>query len=319
MVCKIIGVGGHVPGDPVSNEELSKIVSDSDSEWVKSRTGIVQRHFASPDTYSSHMAFEASKEALLDAGISASDIDLIIVCTTTPDNSFPSVATKLQGYLGCGEIPSFDLQAVCAGFIYGLEVANSLIKSGKYNNILLVGSDRMSSILDMEDRATAVLFSDGAGAIILSKDGSAEDSIFTKLYSDGSFWELLYTDGGAGGITGKSGVIKMNGKEIYRHAVEKMTSAMTDLLKEHSIDIIEVSYIIPHQANLRIIDSIASRLAFPEEKIVKTVSKYANNSAATIPLALQELKLSGNLKHGDLLLMTALGGGLTWGSALIKW
>jgi 3-oxoacyl-[acyl-carrier-protein] synthase-3 len=319
MVCKIIGVGGYVPGNPVSNQELSKIVTDSDSEWVRSRTGIQQRYFASQDTYTSHMAFEASKQALEDAGISASDIDMIIVCTTTPDNSFPSVATKLQGYLGCGEIPSFDLQAVCAGFIYGLEVAYSLMKSGKYNNILLVGADRMSSILDMEDRNTAVLFGDGAGAIILSKDESKKDSIFTKLYSDGSFWELLYTDGGAGSSTGKSGVIKMNGKEIYRHAVEKMTSAMVDLLREYSVDISEVSYIIPHQANMRIIDSIASRLNFPDERIIKTVSKYANNSGATIPLALQDLKLSGNLKRGDLILMTALGGGLTWGSALIRW
>ncbi len=319
MVCRIVGVGGHVPGKPVSNEELARIVTDSDSEWVRSRSGIIQRHFASPTTYSSHMAYEASKEALADAKLQSSDLDMIIVCTTTPDNSFPSVATKLQGYLGCGEIPSFDLQAVCAGFIYGLEVAYSLMKSGKYNNILLVGVDRMSSILDMSDRSTAVLFSDGAGAIILSKDESSQDSIFTRLYSDGSFWELLYTDGGAGSGTGKSGVIKMNGKEIYRHAVEKMTSSMVDLLKEHNIDISEVSYIIPHQANLRIIDSIASRLDFPEQRIVKTVSKYANNSAATIPLALKELQLSGNLKSGDLLLMTALGGGLTWGSALVRW
>jgi 3-oxoacyl-[acyl-carrier-protein] synthase III len=319
MVCKIIGVGGHVPGKPVSNDELAKIVTDSDSEWVKSRTGIMYRHFAEPNVYSSHMAFEASKDALDDSGISAQDIDLIIVCTTTPDNSMPSVATKLQGYLGAGKAAAFDLQAVCAGFIYGLEVAYAMMKTGKYRNILLVGVDRMSSILDMNDRATAVLFGDGAGAVILSKDESIkEDSIFTNIYSDGSLWELLYTDGGVGS-DGRGGVIKMNGKEIYRHAVEKMTSSMLVLLATHNVDISEVAYIIPHQANLRIIDSIASRINFPEERVIKTISKYANNSAATIPLALKELELSGNLKRGDLILMTALGGGLTWGSALVRW
>jgi len=319
MVCRIVGVGGHVPGEPVSNEELAKTVTDSDAEWVKTRTGILQRHFASPSVFSSHMAFEASKQALDDAKLTAADINLIIVSTTTPDHCFPSVATKLQGLLGCKDAPSFDIQAVCAGFIYGLEVAYALMKTGKYNNILLVGVDKMSSLLDMNDRSTAVLFSDGAGAAILSRDTSIhEDSILTSIHSDGSLWELLYTHNDAGSDYRHS-VIKMNGKEIYRHAVEKMTSSMLNLLAKYSLDISEVSYILPHQANQRIIDSIASRLDFPDDKIIRTVSKYANNSAATIPLALKELQLSGNLKRGDLLLMTALGGGLTWGSALVRW
>ncbi len=311
MVCRIAGIGSYLPGDPVSNDELAKIVIDSDSEWVRIRTGIMQRHFAASGEYTSHMAFEAAKAAILDAGIKATDIDMVIVCTTTPDNIFPSVATKVQGYLALGNIPSFDLQAVCAGFVYGMEVANALLKSGKYRNILLIGADRMSSVLDMQDRSTAVLFGDGAGAVIISSDTSESDIIATKLYSDGTCWESLYTD--------DSGIVKMNGKEIYRQAVEKMSSAVLDILKENSIELSEVDYLVPHQANLRIIDSIASRLQFPDEKMVKTVAKYANNSAATIPLALKELQSSGNLKRGQLIVMTALGGGLTWGSVLIRW
>jgi 3-oxoacyl-[acyl-carrier-protein] synthase-3 len=200
MTCKIIGIGGYVPGNPVSNEELSKIVTDSDPEWVRSRTGIMQRYFADSSISTSDMACEAAKLALASAKMEPSDLDLIIVCTTSPDNAFPSVATKIQGYLGCGNIPSFDLQAVCAGFVYGMEVANSMIQ--KYNNILLVGADKMSSLIDMEDRSTAVLFGDGAGAIILQKD---DNGIFdSRLNSEGKFWNLLYTDGGGGSKTPRS-------------------------------------------------------------------------------------------------------------------
>ncbi|MGV2432170.1 MAG UNVERIFIED_CONTAM: ketoacyl-ACP synthase III [Rickettsiaceae bacterium] len=312
MTCKIIGIGGYVPGNPVSNEELSKIVTDSDPEWVRSRTGIMQRYFADSSISTSDMACEAAKLALASAKMEPSDLDLIIVCTTSPDNTFPSVATKIQGYLGCGNIPSFDLQAVCAGFIYGMEVANSMIQ--KYNNILLVGADKMSSLIDMEDRSTAVLFGDGAGAIILQKD---DNGIFdSRLNSEGKFWDLLYTDGGAGSKT--PGLIKMNGKEVYRHAVEKMTSSMQELLAQSGYSMEDINFVIPHQANERIIDSIATRLELPAEKLVKTIWKYANNSAATIPLALYELSVTNKLKKGDLILMTALGGGLTWGSCIIS-
>lgn len=310
MACKIIGVGGFVPGKPVSNEDLSKIVTDSDPDWVKTRTGIEYRHFSEEYVYSSDMAYEASKLALVDAGLSSGDLDLIIVCTTSPDNSFPSTATKLQGKLGCGNIPSFDLQAVCAGFVYGLEAANNFIESGKYNNVLLVGVDKMSSLLDMKDRATAVLFGDGAGAVILQK--SEGKYPISEIHSDGSCWDILYTDQ-------ETNTVQMNGREVYKHAVEKMGSSMISLLEKSGKSIDDITFVVPHQANVRIIDSIAAKFNLPEEKVVKTISKYANNSAATIPLALWDIAKQGKLKKGDLIIMTALGGGISWGSALLEW
>lgn len=313
MACRIIGVGGFVPGKPVSNHDLSKIVTDSDPDWVKSRTGIEYRHFAGEEKNSSDMALESSRLALIDAGLSSSDLDLIIVCTTSPDNSFPSTATKLQGQLGCGNIPSFDLQAVCAGFVYGIETANNFIDSGKYNNVLLVGVDKMSSFLDMKDRSTAVLFGDGAGAVILQKTESKYP--LTEIFSDGCQWDILYTDS----TDDARGKVKMNGKEVYKHAVEKMGSSMLNLMEKSGLAIEDIAYLVPHQANMRIIDSIADKLNVPYEKVVRTISKYANNSAATIPLALWDLSKNGRLKKGDLILMTALGGGLTWGSALLEW
>lgn len=310
MACKIIGVGGFVPGKPVSNEDLSKLVTDSDPEWVKSRTGIEYRHFAGEGEFSSDMACEAAKLALIDANISSGDLDLIIVCTTSPDNSFPSTATKLQGKLGCKNIPSFDMQAVCAGFVYGLEAANNFIESGKYNNVLLVGVDKMSSLLDMEDRSTAVLFGDGAGAVVLQK--SSGKYPISEIHSDGTCWDILYTDQ-------EQNTVQMNGKEVYKHAVEKMGSSMVSLLEKSGLSIDDVAYVVPHQANVRIIDSIANKFNLPEEKVVKTISKYANNSAATIPLALWDLSKEGKIKEGDLIIMTALGGGLAWGSAILEW
>jgi len=309
MGFKIVGVGGFVPGNPISNEDLSKIVTDSDPEWVKSRTGILSRHFADQGQNSSDMAFAASKEAIDNAGIPKKDLDLIIVCTTSPDTAFPSVATKLQGMLRCQNIPSFDLQAVCAGFIYGIEAANNFILSGKYQNILLVGVDKMSSFLDMEDRTTSVLFGDGAGAIILSKADT--DYPISEIYSDGKCGDILYTDQ----ATNK---IQMNGREVYRHAVEKMGASMINLLETSGLSMNDIAYIVPHQANERIIDSIAQKISAPAEKVVKTISKYANNSAATIPLALWDLQKSGNIKEGDILLITALGAGIAWGSALVQ-
>jgi 3-oxoacyl-[acyl-carrier-protein] synthase-3 len=318
MTFKLVGLGGFLPGEPISNEELSKIVTDSDPDWVKSRTGINTRYFANDNIHTSHMAMEASKEALKSANMQPSELDLIIVATTSPDNSFPSTATKIQGHLGCGDIPSMDIQAVCSGFIYGMELCDSLIASGKYKNILLVGAEKMSSLIDMEDRSTAVLFGDGAGAVILQKDDSKNRIFVSDIRSDGTGAEHLYTDGGVSS-TGTSGYIKMNGQEIYRKAVEKMSGSMLDVLKSANLSVNDVDFVIPHQANERIIDSIASRLKLPEGKLVKTVSKYANNSAATIPLALREIYLEGKLKEGDLIIMTALGAGLTWGSCLFRW
>lgn len=314
---KILGCGSYLPKRIVGNVDLEQLVDTSD-EWIKSRTGISQRHIAAPDEYASHLALKATQDALNDANLSASVIDLIIVCTTTPDNSFPSTATKLQGYLALDNIPSFDIQAVCCGFIYGLQVADSLMKSGKYNTILLVGSEKMSSLVDWTDRHTCVLFGDGAGAVIMQSTAGLPGIIDSKIYSDGRFYDVLYTDGGVS-QNGQSGKVKMLGPSLFKHAVEKMSESVMEILQVNNMTPNDIDYFIPHQANIRIIDSMAERLKFSQDKIVKTVATHANCSAASIPLALSDLKSSGNLKKGDIILFTAIGAGLTWGSALIRW
>jgi 3-oxoacyl-[acyl-carrier-protein] synthase-3 len=317
MSCKILGCGAYLPKNIVSNERLSLSV-DTNDQWIRSRTGISQRHFASDNEYTSHLALEASQKAIEDAGIEASSINLIIVCTTTPDNSFPSVASKLQSYLKLSNAAAFDLQAVCAGFIYGLHIADSLIKTGKYKTILLVGAEKMSSLLDWQDRNSCVLFGDGAGAVILqySKDNSG--IIDSNIYADGSYWDILYTDGGVS-TDGLSGKIRMKGPEVFRQAVEKMSWAAEEILRNNNLTLDEVDYFIPHQANIRIIEAVTDRLKFDPNKVVKTVEQHANCSAASIPLALASLKSNVTIKKGDLLLFTAIGAGLTWGSALIRW
>jgi 3-oxoacyl-[acyl-carrier-protein] synthase III len=317
MGSKITGIGSYLPGNPISNSDLAKSVPDVDSEWIKTRTGITQRYFASEGECTSHMALQAAKIAIADSRIDPNHLDLIIVTTTTPDNSFPSTATKVHSLLGIKKhVPAFDLQAVCAGFVYGLEVANNFILTGKYKKILLIGADRMSSILDMSSRNTCVLFGDGAGAIVLEE---SEDSavLSSHLYSDGGLYNILYTDGGVGS-TGTGGFIQMEGKEVFRHAIEKMSSSIEHILAEAGVNASQVDFLVPHQANVRIIDGIATKLQFPDHKIIKTISKHANCSAASIPLALHELQSSGKLKRGNLVLLTALGAGLTWGSAVLK-
>jgi len=316
---KIIGVGSYLPHNLVSNEDLAKIVPDVDSEWIERRTGITCRHFAQKGELTSHMAIQASLLAIADARINPNQIDIIIVATTTPDNTFPSVATKIQTALDITRpIPSFDLQAVCAGFVYGMETVENFINSEKYNTALLVGADRMSSVLDMSQRNCSVLFGDGAGACIITKSNDSSKIIASKIYSDGSLFSILYTDGGVGS-NGSGGIVQMQGKEVFRHAIDKMSASIQEILQSSKVTIDEIDFLIPHQANVRIIDGIATTLHFPDAKIIKTVSKHANCSAASIPLALDELKQSGRLKRGDLILMTALGAGLTWGSMLLRW
>ncbi|WP_316354314.1 beta-ketoacyl-ACP synthase III [Candidatus Trichorickettsia mobilis] len=331
MACKIIGCGGYLPKNIVTNLDLESFVDTTD-EWIKSRTGILQRHLAASDEYTSHLAYKAAEHALQDANLLPTDIDLIIVCTTTPDNSFPSTATKVQGYFALGNIPSFDLQAVCSGFIYGLQVADSLAASGKYNTILLICAEKMSSLLDWGDRNTCVLFGDGAGAVVLQRKSVDNNGflfaspkievnsgvIDSQIYSNGSYGELLYTDGGVSS-NGQSGKIKMKGPALFKNAVEKMTDSMIEILAKNNLTIADISYLIPHQANLRIIQSIIDRLNVDENKVIKTIAKHANCSASSIPLALSELKSSGSLNEGDIILFTAFGAGLTWGSALIRW
>ncbi|WP_425362199.1 beta-ketoacyl-ACP synthase III [Candidatus Tisiphia endosymbiont of Mystacides longicornis] len=317
MACKILGCGAYLPERIITNAELSLSV-DTNDEWIRSRTGILQRHIAADDEYTSHLAIKASQNAIDDAGLNPASIDLIITCTTTPDNSFPSIASKLQGYLGLSNVPSFDLQAVCSGFIYGLHVADSLIKSRKYKTILLVGAEKMSSLMDWSDRATCILFGDGAGAVILQYSDDNSGIIDSNIYSDGRYHDILYTDGGVSS-NGKTGKIKMKGQEVFRHAVEKMSKVAEEILHNNNFTIDDVNHFIPHQANVRIIDAVVERLKINPSKVVKTVAKHANCSAASIPLALASLKSYGNIKKGDLLLFTAIGAGVTWGSALIRW
>ncbi len=323
MAFKIVGCGSYLPEKIVSNEDLSLLV-DTNDEWISTRTGIKQRHIAADDEYSSHLAFMAAKQAINDANISASEIDLIIVCTSTPDNSFPSTANKLQKYLSqeydIKHIPSFDIQAACAGFVYGLQIAANMINSGSYNTVLLVGAEKMSSLLDWSDRSTCVLFGDGAGAVILQR--STEDSkaglLDSKIYSDGNFENILYTDGGVSS-TGNSGKIRMQGAATFKNAVEKMSESVLEILVANNMTANDVDYFIPHQANIRIINSLAEKLQLDQNKLVTTIAEHANCSAASIPLALAELKKSKGLKAGDLILFTAFGAGLTWGSALLRW
>jgi 3-oxoacyl-[acyl-carrier-protein] synthase III len=317
MACKILGCGAYLPERIITNAELSLSV-DTNDEWIRSRTGILQRHIAADDEYTSHLAIKASQNAIDDAGLNPASIDLIITCTTTPDNSFPSTASKLQGYLGLSNVPSFDLHAVCSGFIYGLHVADSLIKSRKYKTILLVGAEKMSSLMDWSDRATCILFGDGAGAVILQYSDDNSGIIDSNIYSDGRYHDILYTDGGVSS-NGKTGKIKMKGQEVFRHAVEKMSKVAEGILHNNNFTIDDVNHFIPHQANVRIIDAVVDRLKIDPSKVVKTVAKHANCSAASIPLALASLKSYGNIKKGDLLLFTAIGAGVTWGSALIRW
>ena len=317
MSSKIVGVGSYLPKNIVSNSDLEKYLDTSD-EWIRSRTGIERRHIASNDEYTSNLAFKASEKAMLDAKIQSSEIDLIIVCTTTPDNRFPSIATKIHGYLGLKNIPSFDLQAVCSGFLYGLHVADHLMISGKYNKILLVGADKMSSLVNWNDISTCVLFGDGAGAVVLQYDNGESGIIDSKIYSDGSSYDVLYTDD----LVGESslgGKILMKGQILFKHAVEKMSNSIEEILQKNSLNVDDIDYFIPHQANIRIIDNMVQHLKFNPNKVVKTVAKHANCSAASIPLALSDLKSSGKLKKGDILLFSAIGAGLTWGSTILRW
>lgn len=317
MTCKIIGCGGYLPSQIVSNGELAKFV-DTNDEWIRTRTGISQRYIAGDTEYTSHLALKAAKKAIADAAISVNDIDLIITCTTTPDNSFPSVATKLHGYLGLTNVPSFDLQAVCAGFIYGMQVANSLISSGKYNTILLIGAEKMTSLLDWADRGTCVLFGDGAGSVILQRSDDNSGIIDSNIFSSGTDYEILYTNGGVS-MNGGSGKIIMQGQKLFRLAVEKMHQSIEELLRNNNFTVNDIDYFIPHQANVRIINKLAKLLNVEDHKVVKTVEKHANCSAASIPLALATFKALGKIKKGDIILFSAIGAGLTWGSALLRW
>jgi len=309
MGCKILGIGAHLPGEPFTNHDIEKI-TNTNHEWIRTRTGILQRYFTKGTA--AEMAFEASKLAIIDAGINKAEIDLIIVCSTTPDRAFPSTATTLHGMLGLSHVPSFDLNAVCSGFIYGMQVANALMHMHNYKKTLLIGSDKMSSVLSMEERSTAVLFGDGAGAVILEKN---DDNLFDSMIgSNGKYSEILKTKS----VNGVNSIF-MQGKEVYKQAITVMTKMAEDILAKNSLTIDDIDFFVPHQANIRIIESIAEKLRIPSNKVVTTVTDHANTSAGTIPLALDDIKRKGMLKQGNIILMSALGAGITYGGLLIRY
>lgn len=317
MNAKITGCGGYLPEKVLTNSDLEKIVDTSD-EWITTRTGIKQRHIAADNQVTSDLAVEAAKIALKNSGKTIEDIDGIIVATTTPDRTFPSTAVYTQAKLGIKHGFAFDVQAVCSGFVYSLGIANGMIKTGQAKNLLVIGAEKMSSVINWEDRSTCVLFGDGAGAIVLSATEEENKGILsTALHSDGSYADLLHTDGGTA-LNQKAGFIHMEGPKIMKHATGKMSGAILEALEKLNLTSNNVDWLVPHQANLRILAAVAKKLNIPEERVITTVMDHANTSAASIPLALYEGVKSGKIKEGDLLAMEALGGGLTWASAVIR-
>lgn len=319
---RVIGCGAYLPARVVSNAELAKTV-ETDDAWIRQRTGITQRHIAEPGEFTSSLGFKAAKAALENAGVGADSIDLIVCATSTPDETFPSTATRIQSALGMTRGAAFDVQAVCSGFIYALATADAFVKTGQARRALVIGAETFSRILDWNDRTTCVLFGDGAGAIVLEAahgNGNAHDRgvLSTHIYSDGAHHDALYVNGGPGS-TKTTGVLKMEGREVFKHAVIRMAEAIDVALTVNGIDTRDVDWMVPHQANLRIIEAMAKRLDLPMSRVVVTVDKHANTSAASIPLALAEAAKDGRIRSGDLLLLEAMGGGFTWGSALLRW
>lgn len=322
---RLISAGSYLPKRVVTNDMLAETVDTSD-EWIRSRSGITQRHFAAEQETVSFMAIKAAEDALTRAGVSAADVGLIIVATTTPDYIFPAVAVRVQRELGASRAAAFDVQAVCGGFVYGLATARGLLNSGATDKTapysLIIGADRLSSILDMEDRGTCVLFGDGAGACLLHHGQhplkqSTEGIIDAVIRSDGSLHDILYAEGGPSSTL--QGPLKMIGKDVFRHAAARMSGAVNILLERNHIAVEEIDFLVPHQANVRIMEKAASLLHIPISKALSYVDIHANTSAASIPLALAAADSEGRLKPGQLLALTALGGGLAWGAALTRW
>ena len=318
----ILSCGSYLPERVLTNADLEKMVDTSD-EWIVQRSGIRARHIARDDETTADLAINAARRALEASGLTGADIDGVIVATSTPDTTFPSVAVKVQAALGVKNGPCFDVQAVCAGFVYALSVADSLIRTGAARRLLLVGAEKMSSILNWEDRTTCVLFGDGAGAVVLAaeegNDGSLNDRgvLSTHLHADGNYKDILYVDGGVSS-TGASGHIVMEGREVFRHAVAAMSDVVAETLAHHNATPDIIDWIVPHQANLRIIESTAKKLGMSMDQVVVTLDRHGNTSAASIPLALTEAVGDGRIKRGDMLLLEALGGGLVWGAALVR-
>jgi 3-oxoacyl-[acyl-carrier-protein] synthase-3 len=319
---EVIGTGICLPDNVVTNDDLSKRVDTSD-EWIRERTGIRERRIVRAGETTSQLAVEAARAALKDAAIDAGELDLVVVATTTPDETFPATATTVQARLGMARGAAFDIQAVCSGFIYGLAVADNFIRAGQAKTVLLIGAETMSRLLDWTDRTTCVLFGDGAGAVVLkARDGEGSNAdrgvLNTKLFSDGRLHDLLYVDGGPS-LTQTTGHLRMKGKEVFKHAVTNISAAIEASAHEAGLQVADIDWFVPHQANQRILDGTARKLGIDPNKVISTVAVHGNTSSASVPLALQTAIDDGRIKRGDLVLLEAMGGGFTWGAALVRW
>jgi 3-oxoacyl-[acyl-carrier-protein] synthase-3 len=313
----ILGVGSALPVRKVTNEELAKTVDTTDA-WIVERTGIKSRYVAGDGETTASLATDAARRALEHAGIDATDIDLIVLATATPDQTFPSSATKVQAALGINDCIAFDVHAVCTGFLYALTVADSMLRGGSAKKALVIGSETFTRILDWEDRATCVLFGDGAGALVLSAEQTEGGILATRLHADGRHNDLLFVDGGPSS-TGTVGKVRMKGREVFRHAVVNLAGVLTEVLDAAGLTADDVDWVVPHQANARILDATARKLGLPAAKVVVTVDQHANTSAASVPLALDTAVKDGRIKRGDIVVLEAMGGGFTWGAAALRY
>jgi 3-oxoacyl-[acyl-carrier-protein] synthase-3 len=313
----VLGVGSSLPKRRVTNDELAQTVDTTDA-WIVERTGIRSRYLAGEDETTASLATDAARKALDHAGVAAGEVDLIVLATATPDQTFPSSATKVQAALGINDCIAFDVHAVCTGFLYALSVADSMLRSGNAKTAIVIGSETFSRILDWEDRGTCVLFGDGAGALVLGAQETEGGILATKLHADGRHNDLLFVDGGPS-TTGTVGKLRMKGREVFRHAVVNLAGVLNEVLEAAGLTAAEVDWVVPHQANARILDATAKKLGLPAEKVVVTVGEHANTSAASVPLAFDTAVKDGRIKRGDVVVLEAMGGGFTWGAAALRY